>query len=152
LVKLEQEVQLMIERQVAKASLLPRAYSPPASPTPPSSFPQKHSTSSASDAEWQMPQSESKNLVEIISELEIKIEALEHKILQLQNNPPASYDGPKGDLEQTIIDPPKVEAKVEEPAHPPGLTIARTYDYHQGNAAASDIGSFDMMQALMDLH
>ena len=128
--KLEQELQRMNERQVAAATLPPPAHSPPASPTPPGLFPQKHSTSSASDAEWQieMPQSQSKILVDRIPELEIKAEALEHKILQLQNNPPASYDGPREDLEQKKTSS-KVEAKVEEPGH----------DCHQGIAAAPEI-------------
>ena len=140
--KLEQELQRMNERQVAAATLPPPAHSPPASPTPPGLFTQKHSTSSASDADWIRPQSEHKDLLERVSEMEVKIEALDQALVRTQGlaSRAAEMEVKLEALELKILqlenDPSATEEAnvvlVEKPGH----------DFHQGLVPAEPCFAF----------
>jgi hypothetical protein len=112
--KLEEEMQLVIERQMAK----PRA--------------SNDSASSASDADWIRPQSEHKDLLERVSEMEVKIEALDQALVRTQGlaSRAAEMEVKLEALELKILqlenDPSATEEAnvvlVEKPGH----------DFHQG--------------------
>ena len=140
--KLEQELQRMNERQVAAATLPPPAHSPPASPTPPGLFTQKHSTSSASDADWIRPQSEHKDLLERVSEMEVKIEALDQALVRTQ--------GLASRAAEMEVKPEALELKILQLENDPSATEEANvvlvekpgHDFHQGLVPAEPCFAF----------